>query len=58
MSEYKGYQEQHAKAYKKYVSKLSEVKVRMKPEEKEEIQKRAKKEGLSMNKYIIKKALE
>lgn len=49
---YKGYTEAHARANKKYMETLAEVKLRMKPEEKEQIKAAADKAGESLNGYI------
>jgi len=43
------------KAIKKYNSKLSEIKIRVTPEEKEKIKSMADAVGLSMQKFILKK---
>mgnify|MGYP004454500031 CR=1 FL=1 len=57
MSEYKGYDENQAKAYKKYMQKKATIMIRMTPEQKEQISDMAKKENKSVNQYILDKCL-
>ena len=45
-----GYNKEYAK---KYMAKLSEIKVRMSPEEKEAIAAAAQRSGVSVNQYVI-----
>ena len=47
------YTEAQAKSAKKYLSQFAEIKLRMKPEEREKIHQDAKKAGKSMNQYIL-----
>ena len=57
MSEYKGYDENQAKAYKKYMQKKATIMIRMTPEQKEQISDMAKKENKSLNQYVLDKCL-
>ena len=57
MSEYKGYDENQAKAYKKHMQKKATIMIRMTPEQKEQISDMAKKENKSVNQYILDKCL-
>lgn len=57
MSEYKGYDENQAKAYKKYMQKKATIMIRMTPEQKQQISDMAKKENKSVNQYILDKCL-
>lgn len=57
MSEYKGYNENQAKAYKKYMQKKATIMIRMTPEQKEQITNLAKKENKSLNQYVLDKCL-
>lgn len=54
---YYGYTKAHAEANARYLGKLSEIKVRATPEEKEIIRKYAAAEGKSVNTYILDLAL-
>lgn len=54
---YYGYTRAHAEANARYLEKLSEVKVRATPEEKEQIKAFAAAEGKSVNTYILDLAL-
>ena len=47
------YTEAQAKSAKKYLSKFAEIKLRMKPEEREKIHQDAEKAGKSTNQYIL-----
>lgn len=51
------YTESQAKAIKNYLSKMAEIRIRLKPEEKTIIEEKAKKAGKSVNRYIIDLAL-
>ncbi len=55
---YVGYNEAKKKANKKYMEKLARISLYLKPEEKEEIERRAKMEGKSVTQYMKGKALE
>lgn len=57
MSKYNGYSETQAKAYKKYMNDKVMVTVRMTPDEKELLMKKAASEGKSINQYILEKCL-
>ena len=48
---YNGYSEARKKANLKYLSSVSEIRLRMTAEEKREIEKRATAAGLSVNQY-------
>lgn len=54
---YYGYTRAHKEANERYLEKLSEVKVRATPEEKEQIKAFAAAEGKSVNTYILDLAL-
>ena len=50
---YKGFTEARAKANKKYLESQAEIKLRMQPEQKEEIRVSAEQAGESINAYIM-----
>lgn len=52
------YTEAQAKSAKKYLAQFAEIKLRMKPEERQQIQEDAKEAGKSMNQYILDKVLK
>jgi len=54
---YVGYNEARKRANEKYLSKFAEIRIRITPEEKREIEERAKKESKSVNQYLKDKAL-
>ena len=49
---YSGYTESRKRANKKYLDKQAEIRIRMLPEEKKEIERMALLEGKSVNQYI------
>ena len=51
------YTEAQARSAKKYLSQFAEIKLRMRPEEREQIKKDAEAAGKSVNQYIIDKLL-
>lgn len=51
------YTEAQAKSAKKYLAQFAEIKLRMKPEERQKIQEDARAENKSMNQYILDKLL-
>ena len=51
------YTEAQAKSAKKYLSQFAEIKLRMKPEEREKIKEDAAAANKSMNQYILDKLL-
>ena len=46
------YNEARKRANEKYLSKLAEIKVRLTPEEKKAVERKAKENGTSVNQYI------
>ena len=50
---YRGFTEAQAKAHKKYIAGFVEVKVRMKPEQRDEIKAAAAAQGISVNQFIL-----
>lgn len=54
---YVGYNDARKAANKKYMDKLARISLWLTPEEKQEIEKRAKQESKSVNQYIKDKAL-
>ena len=51
-STYKGFTPSQAEAHKRYMEKFVEVKVRMTPEKRKDIQEHASRQGESANKFI------
>lgn len=51
------YTEAQARSAKKYLKQFAEIKLRMRPEEREQIKKDAEASGKSVNQYIIDKLL-
>lgn len=51
------YNEARKRANEKYLAKLAEIKMRITPEEKKEIERRASAEGKSVNQFLKDKAL-
>ena len=54
---YAGYNDARKRANEKYLAKQVEIKVRMKPAEKKEIEQRAREAGKSVNQYVKDAAL-
>ncbi len=52
------YTDAQARSAKKYLAKFSEIRIRLLPEEKEEIERRAKAKGQSVNQYMKDLALK
>lgn len=56
---YRGYTEARARAYAKYIEQYKEVKVRMRPEQYEQIKAHAEAQGeKSVNAFIIRAVME
>ncbi len=51
-STYRGFTEAQARAHKKYIAQFVETKVRMTPEQREEIRAHAERRGESVNAFI------
>lgn len=51
------YTEAQAKSAKKYLAQFAEIRIRLLPEEKKEIERRATAEGKSVNQFLKDKAL-
>lgn len=51
------YTEAQAKSAKKYLSQFAEIRIRLLPNEKKEIEERARADGKSVNQYVKEKAL-
>lgn len=51
------YNEARKRANEKYLAKLAEIKLRITPKEKKEIERRASAEGKSVNQYVKEKVL-
>lgn len=54
---YAGYNDARKRANEKYLSKLDKILLRITPEEKKEIERRATAEGKSVNQFLKDKAL-
>lgn len=55
---YAGYNEARKRANEKYLSKLDKILLRITPEEKKEIERRATAEGKSVNQFLKDRALK
>ena len=55
---YNGYNEAKKRANEKYLSKFAEIRIRLTPEEKREIESRAQDEGKSVNQFLKDRALK
>jgi predicted HicB family RNase H-like nuclease len=55
---YAGYNDARKRANEKYLAKLDKILLRVTPEEKKEIEKRANQENKSVNQYLKDKALK
>ena len=54
---YVGYNEAKKRANEKYLAKFAEIRIRITPDEKKEIEERARENGKSVNQYMKDKAL-
>ena len=54
---YVGYNEARKRANEKYLSKFAEIRIRLTPDEKKEIERKASAEGKSVNQFLKDRAL-